>query len=182
VRKDLVTAAAAGVLIIGFVMLLGGITGLIFGRQGPFDLRSVEETWTRADGTPAASRSEVLTFRGEDLFTVRSYDGDLPPDLRTAPIPDSLNRVARTIGEGGDTEDIVTVDVPGLDVEIVRRDAAGREALLLRVTPDDAATERSRGDSSVTVEALAERWRAALEEALRFVADSVGAGRAGGAA
>ena len=180
-RKDLAAALAAGTFVIGLVLFLGDVTGSMFGRQGPFDLRAVEEEWSLTDGTVVSSRSEVLTFRGENLLTVRSYDGDLPPNLRTAPIPDSLNRVARTIGDGGGIEEIVAQDVPGLDMEIVRRDAAtGRVAFLVRVTPDDAATERSRGDTAATVGAVAERWRSALEGALRFVADSVGATDPGG--
>jgi hypothetical protein len=172
VRKDLLTAPLAGTFVIGFVLLLGNATGLLFGRQGPFDLRSMQEEWSLADGTEISSRSEVLTFRNEDLFTVRSYDGTLPPDLRTAPIPDSLNRVARAIREGASAPLIVAEDVPGLDIEIVRRGGTGEGAFLIRVTPDDAAAERSRGDSAATVEAVAERWRSALEDAFRSVSES----------
>ena len=172
-RKDLLAAVAAGALIVGFVLFLGDVTWLAFGRHGPFDLRAVEEEWSLPDGTLASSRSEVLTFRGEDLFTVRSYDGDLPPDLRTAPIPDSLNRVARSVPADGAFPDIVAVDVPGLDIDIVRRDSAGNEAFLIRVTPDDAMTERSRGDATATVEGVAEQWRSAVADALQFVVDSV---------
>ena len=138
-RKELLAALGAGLLLLGIVLLLGDLTGLVFGRHGPFDLQSVEEEWDAPDGTIAVSRSEVLTFWGDALFIVRSFDGDLPPDLRTAPIPDSLNRVARTIEEGGDIPMIVADDVPGLDLEIVRRDGEGQEAFLIRVTPDDAA-------------------------------------------
>ena len=174
-RNDLLAAIAAGLLLVGLVFLLGDATGLMFGRHGPFDLLSVEEDWSAPDGTLVTSRSEVVTFRGNELFTIRSYDGNLPPDLRSAPIPDSLNRVARTIGEGGSTPRIIADDVPGLDIAIVRRDALGSENVLIRVTPDDAATERTRGDTAASVEVVAERWRSALEQALRFVADSVAA-------
>jgi len=179
VRKDILTAAAAVAFLIGFVLLLGDATGLMFGRQGPFDLRSEKEEWSLSDGTTVRSMSEVLTFRSSDLFTVRAYDGDLPPDLRTAPIPDSLNRIVRTIGEGGSTPSIVADDVPGLDIDIVRRDATGNEAFLIRVTPDDVAAERSRGDTATTLEGLAELWRSALEDALQDVADSVATGPGG---
>jgi len=175
VRKELLAALGAGLLLLGIVLLLGDLTGLVFGRHGPFDLQSVEEEWSAPDGTIVVSKSESLTFQGDALFTVRSFDGDLPPDLRTAPIPDSLNRVARTMEEGGDMPMIVADDVPGLDIAIVRRNAMGHETFLIRVTPDDAAAERSRGDQEASVDAVAERWRAAMEDALQSVADSVAA-------
>ena len=39
-RKDVFAAALAGAFLLGFVLLLGDATSLLFGRQGPFDLRS----------------------------------------------------------------------------------------------------------------------------------------------
>ena len=174
VRKDLLSAGAALASLIGVVLLLVTISEGIFGRHGPFDLRSVEEQWTGSDGEAVTSHAEILTFRGQELFTVRASDGMVPPELRTPPIPDSLNRVARSIGAGEPLPVIALNDVPGLDIELVRRDTVtGREDFLIRITPEDAVIARAHGDVSATVDGLAERWRAAVDDALRFVADSL---------
>ncbi|MHC4925498.1 MAG: hypothetical protein ACYTG4_15690 [Planctomycetota bacterium] len=181
-RKDILSAGAALASLIGVVVLLLAISDGLFGRHGPFDLRSVEEEWTGSDGEAATSRAEILTFRGEELFTVRAFDGMVPPELRTPPIPDSLNRVARSIGAGEAIPVIALNDVPGLDIEMVRRDTVtGREDFLIRITPEDAVIARAHGEASATVDGLAERWRAAVHDALRFVADSVAGGAREGA-
>lgn len=172
-RKDLIAATGALALVVGFVLVLGSLTGLAFGRRGPFDLAPVAESRTGHDGTVVDERGVALTFRGGPLITVWADDGDMTPALRTAPIPDSLNRVVASMRRGEAAPRIVVEDLAGLDFALHRLDpAAGDTAFLIRITPDDAAAERSRTGSSATASDVAERWRESIESALAAAAGS----------
>ena len=180
-RKDLIAATGALALVVGFVLVLGNLTGLAFGRRGPFDLAPVAESRTAHDGTVVDERGVALTFRGDPLVTVWADDGDMTPALRTAPIPDSLNRVVASMRRGAAAPRIVVRDLAGLDFALLRLDpAAGDTAFLIRITPDDAAAERSRTGGSATASDVAERWRAKLDSALAAAAVVQSAEGAGG--
>ena len=133
------------------------------------------EEWVALDGSERSSNAEIMRFRGEAIFTIRAHDGDKPPKLRSAPLTDSLNLMFRRMGSGTGPPTL-TLQGDGPVWLIVRENGpVGERAELIRVTGEDAAVELSRGESGVTSRSIGEAWLTQLDQALRFVADSVAA-------
>jgi len=110
------------------------------------------------------------------LFTIRAYDGDKPPKLRSAPMTDALNDVVRRIASGETPQVIVESSLQGVREIRIRFPSASEPAVLVRVTPEDVEVEHSRGGTLATVESIAESWRDALERALASPAAGAPAG------
>ncbi len=111
------------------------------------------------------AETEVLMLESEPLFTIRAYDGDKPPKLRSAPMTDALNAAARRIA-GGDTGRITVNEVEDVRIIGIQFGAMEETTELVRVTSADVEIERARGDLTATVDSLADTWASAIRGAL----------------